>query len=95
MEKLGALDMDKVCERILVLGALFITFVASCCNLLLWIYSLSSLKFQIYHARFYDMCKGRMALDEAFRFTKLISNPTLSTFNMLMSVCAISLDLEG
>ncbi|XP_056160788.1 pentatricopeptide repeat-containing protein MRL1, chloroplastic isoform X2 [Syzygium oleosum] len=50
---------------------------------------------KIYHARFYDMCKGRKALDEAFRFTKLISNPTLSTFNMLMSVCAISLDSEG
>jgi len=87
--------MSKVGERILVLGAQSITFVASCCNLLLWIYSLSSLKFQIYHARFYDMCKGRKAVDEAFRFTKLISNPTLSTFNMLMSVCTNSLDSEG
>ncbi|KAK3412640.1 hypothetical protein EUGRSUZ_I01366 [Eucalyptus grandis] len=50
---------------------------------------------KIYHARFYDMCKGRKAVDEAFRFTKLISNPTLSTFNMLMSVCTNSLDSEG
>ncbi|XP_030523376.1 pentatricopeptide repeat-containing protein MRL1, chloroplastic isoform X2 [Rhodamnia argentea] len=50
---------------------------------------------KIYHARFYDVCKGRKAVDEAFRFTKLISNPTLSTFNMLMSVCANSLDSEG
>ncbi|CAI9104678.1 OLC1v1003401C2 [Oldenlandia corymbosa var. corymbosa] len=49
----------------------------------------------IYHARFFQACKRQKAIKEAFRFTKLIPNPTLSTFNMLMSVCAIAQDLEG
>lgn len=51
--------------------------------------------FQVYHARFFQACKSQKAVKEAFRFTKLIPNSTLSTFNMLMSVCASSHDLEG
>lgn len=50
---------------------------------------------QIYHASFFKACKKQRAVKEAFRFTKLILNPTLSTFNMLMSVCASSQDIEG
>lgn len=51
--------------------------------------------FQVYHAGFFKACKTQKAVKEAFCFTKLIPNPTLSTFNMLMSVCASSQDLEG
>ncbi|CAH8380213.1 unnamed protein product [Eruca vesicaria subsp. sativa] len=50
---------------------------------------------KIYHASFFKLCKKQRAVKEAFRFTKLIPNPTLSTFNMLMSVCASSQDIEG
>ncbi|KAM7257401.1 hypothetical protein ACFE04_013142 [Oxalis oulophora] len=50
---------------------------------------------KIYHAKFFQFCKVRKALKEAYRFTKLIPNPTLSTFNMLMSVCANCQDSEG
>ncbi|KAJ4965436.1 hypothetical protein NE237_017285 [Protea cynaroides] len=50
---------------------------------------------EIYHAKFFKACKSQKAVKEAFRFTKLIVNPTLSTFNMLLSVCANSQDLDG
>ncbi|VYS64912.1 unnamed protein product [Arabidopsis thaliana] len=50
---------------------------------------------KIYHASFFKACKKQRAVKEAFRFTKLILNPTMSTFNMLMSVCASSQDIEG
>ncbi|XP_057963761.1 pentatricopeptide repeat-containing protein MRL1, chloroplastic [Malania oleifera] len=50
---------------------------------------------KVYHARFFKTCKSQKAGKEAFRFMKLIPNPTLSTFNMLMSVCASSQDSEG
>ncbi|KAI3446198.1 hypothetical protein Pfo_002863 [Paulownia fortunei] len=50
---------------------------------------------KVYHARFFEVCKSQKAVKEAFRFTRLIPNPTLSTFNMLMSVCARSQDSEG
>ncbi|XP_059314334.1 pentatricopeptide repeat-containing protein MRL1, chloroplastic isoform X1 [Lycium ferocissimum] len=49
---------------------------------------------KVYHAGFFQVCKSQKAVKEAFRFTKLIQNPTLSTFNMLLSVCASSRDLE-
>ncbi|CAM8981337.1 unnamed protein product [Rhodiola kirilowii] len=50
---------------------------------------------KVYHSRFFQTCKSQKSVIEAFRFANLISNPTLSTFNMLMSVCASSQDLEG
>ncbi|XP_042004136.1 pentatricopeptide repeat-containing protein MRL1, chloroplastic-like isoform X1 [Salvia splendens] len=50
---------------------------------------------KIYHSRFFDVCKRQKAVKVAFRFARLIRNPTLSTFNMLMSVCASSQDSEG
>lgn len=50
---------------------------------------------KVYHAGFFKVCKCQKAVNEAFCFTKLIPNPTLSTFNMLMSVCASSQDSEG
>ncbi|KZV53463.1 Pentatricopeptide repeat-containing protein [Dorcoceras hygrometricum] len=50
---------------------------------------------KVYHVRFFDVCKRQRAVKEAFRFIKLIPNPTLSTFNLLMSVCAGSQDSEG
>ncbi|KHF99163.1 Pentatricopeptide repeat-containing protein [Gossypium arboreum] len=50
---------------------------------------------KVYHAKFFKICSKQKAVKEAFRFTKLIANPTLSTFNMLMSVCGCSKDSEG
>ncbi|KAM1043805.1 hypothetical protein ACFX13_035788 [Malus domestica] len=50
---------------------------------------------KVYHARFFENCKSKKAVDEAFRFIELIPNPTLSTYNMLMTVCASSQDSEG
>ncbi|KAM3743318.1 hypothetical protein ACB098_07G135700 [Castanea mollissima] len=50
---------------------------------------------KVYHVRFFEACKRKKAIKEAFRYTKLIPNPTLSTFNMLMLVCASSQDSEG
>ncbi|CAL5402224.1 unnamed protein product [Camellia sinensis] len=50
---------------------------------------------KIYHTGFFKNCQRKRAVKEAFRFTKMIPNPTLSTFNMLMSVCASSQDSEG
>ncbi|XP_057997385.1 pentatricopeptide repeat-containing protein MRL1, chloroplastic isoform X2 [Hevea brasiliensis] len=50
---------------------------------------------KIYHAKFFKICKIQKAVKEAFRFCKLVPNPTLSTFNMLMSVCASSQDSKG
>ncbi|KAG8644008.1 hypothetical protein MANES_11G088413v8 [Manihot esculenta] len=50
---------------------------------------------KIYHAKFFKTCKIQKAVKEAFLFCKLVPNPTLSTFNMLMSVCASSQDSEG
>ncbi|KAL9414692.1 hypothetical protein AB3S75_043034 [Citrus x aurantiifolia] len=50
---------------------------------------------KLYHARFFNVCKSQKAIKEAFRFFKLVPNPTLSTFNMLISVCASSKDSEG
>ncbi|KAK9677765.1 hypothetical protein RND81_11G165200 [Saponaria officinalis] len=50
---------------------------------------------KIYHAKFFNLCRGQKAVKEAFSFAKLIPNPTLSTFNMLMSVCSAAQDSEG
>ncbi|XP_010255161.1 PREDICTED: pentatricopeptide repeat-containing protein MRL1, chloroplastic isoform X2 [Nelumbo nucifera] len=50
---------------------------------------------KVYHAKFFNTCKSQKAVNEAFRFIKLISNPTMSTFNMLLSVCASCQDSDG
>ncbi|XP_010530793.1 PREDICTED: pentatricopeptide repeat-containing protein MRL1, chloroplastic isoform X2 [Tarenaya hassleriana] len=50
---------------------------------------------KIHHASFFKICKKKKAAKEAFRFIKLVPNPTLSTFNMLMSVCSSSQDIKG
>ncbi|KAK7264209.1 hypothetical protein RJT34_31814 [Clitoria ternatea] len=50
---------------------------------------------KVYHAKFFNTCKKRKAVKEAFDYIRLIPNPTLSTFNMLMTVCANSQDSEG
>ncbi|KAF6166538.1 hypothetical protein GIB67_005400 [Kingdonia uniflora] len=50
---------------------------------------------KIYHVKFFNTCKTQKAVKVAFRFTRLITNPTLSTFNMLLSVCANSQYSEG
>ncbi|CAH9125091.1 unnamed protein product [Cuscuta epithymum] len=50
---------------------------------------------KVYHAGFFQACRNEKAVSEAFRFTKLIHNPTLSTFNLLLSVCASCQDLEA
>ncbi|XP_038901397.1 pentatricopeptide repeat-containing protein MRL1, chloroplastic isoform X2 [Benincasa hispida] len=49
---------------------------------------------KIYHGKFFNICKSKKAVQEAFQYTALIPNPTLSTFNMLMSVCASSQDSD-
>lgn len=50
---------------------------------------------KIYHAKFFNACKRHQAVEEAFRFMKLIKDPLLSTFNQLLGVCARAKDLEG
>nr|XP_010920272.1 pentatricopeptide repeat-containing protein MRL1, chloroplastic isoform X2 [Elaeis guineensis] len=50
---------------------------------------------KVHHTSFLKACKGQKALKEAFRFSKLIRNPSMSTFNMLLSVCASSQDFDG
>ncbi|KAI3765750.1 hypothetical protein L2E82_15793 [Cichorium intybus] len=49
----------------------------------------------VYHMGFLRVCRLQKAVKEAFRFINLIPNPTLSTFNTLMSICAHSQDLDG
>uniref|UniRef100_A0ACD5TPR5 Uncharacterized protein n=1 Tax=Avena sativa TaxID=4498 RepID=A0ACD5TPR5_AVESA len=50
---------------------------------------------KIHHASFLSACKQQRAVMEAVRFCRLIENPKMSTFNMLLSVCANSQDFEG
>ncbi|XP_024542518.1 pentatricopeptide repeat-containing protein MRL1, chloroplastic [Selaginella moellendorffii] len=50
---------------------------------------------KVYHARFYQECKRQLAVEEAFRYTGLIKSPTLSTYNMLLSVCCNARDTNG
>lgn len=50
---------------------------------------------KIHHASFLNACKKQRAVPEAVRFCKLINNPKMSTFNMLLSVCANSQDFDG
>ncbi|WVZ58406.1 hypothetical protein U9M48_008682 [Paspalum notatum var. saurae] len=50
---------------------------------------------KIHHASFFSMCKKQRAVMEALRFCRLICNPKISTFNMLLSVCAHSQDFDG
>ncbi|CAJ2679490.1 unnamed protein product [Trifolium pratense] len=50
---------------------------------------------KVYHAKFFNICKKQKAVKEAFDYVRLIPNPTLSTFNMLMSVCSSSQDSEA
>ncbi|CAL9114085.1 unnamed protein product [Musa acuminata var. zebrina] len=50
---------------------------------------------KVHHMSFLKACKNKKAVKEAFQFCKLIQNPTMSTFNMLLSVCASSQDFEG
>ncbi|XP_028767985.1 pentatricopeptide repeat-containing protein MRL1, chloroplastic [Neltuma alba] len=50
---------------------------------------------KVYHAKFFNICKRQKAVREAFEYIKLVPNPKLSTFNMLMSVCSSAQDSEG
>ncbi|XP_020262780.1 pentatricopeptide repeat-containing protein MRL1, chloroplastic isoform X2 [Asparagus officinalis] len=50
---------------------------------------------KVHHMKFLKSCKSQKAIKEAFRFCKLIQKPTLSTFNMLLSVCASAQDFDG
>ncbi|XP_020598336.1 pentatricopeptide repeat-containing protein MRL1, chloroplastic isoform X2 [Phalaenopsis equestris] len=50
---------------------------------------------KVHHISFLNACKSQKAVKEAFRFCKLINKPTVSTFNMLLSVCANSQDFDG
>ncbi|XP_044968593.1 pentatricopeptide repeat-containing protein MRL1, chloroplastic isoform X1 [Hordeum vulgare subsp. vulgare] len=50
---------------------------------------------KLHHASFLSACKKQRAVMEAVRFCRLIENPKMSTFNMLLSVCANSKDFEG
>uniref|UniRef100_J3N1B7 PROP1-like PPR domain-containing protein n=1 Tax=Oryza brachyantha TaxID=4533 RepID=J3N1B7_ORYBR len=50
---------------------------------------------KIHHASFLNACKKQRAVMEAVHFCRLINNPKMSTFNMLLSVCANSQDFDG
>ncbi|WOL09660.1 pentatricopeptide repeat-containing protein MRL1, chloroplastic [Canna indica] len=50
---------------------------------------------KVHHMSFLKACKSQKAVKEAFQFCKLIQNPKMSTFNMLLSVCASSQHFEG
>ncbi|KAI5055020.1 hypothetical protein GOP47_0030165 [Adiantum capillus-veneris] len=50
---------------------------------------------QVRHKKFYDTCKKHKAVNEAFRFTRLIKKPSLVHFNQLLSVCASANNLDG
>ncbi|BBN05937.1 protein MpPPR_28 [Marchantia polymorpha subsp. ruderalis] len=50
---------------------------------------------KIHQSRFFNSCKKQKAVREAFRFTRLLSRPTLQTFNMLISVCREARDVDG
>ncbi|XP_020088204.1 pentatricopeptide repeat-containing protein MRL1, chloroplastic [Ananas comosus] len=50
---------------------------------------------KVHQKSFLNACKSQKAVKEAIRFGKLIRNPTMSTFNMLLSVCASSQDFDG
>ncbi|KAG8095408.1 hypothetical protein GUJ93_ZPchr0012g22106 [Zizania palustris] len=50
---------------------------------------------KIHHASFLNACKKQRAVMEAIHFCRLIENPKMSTFNMLLSVCANSQDFDG
>lgn len=50
---------------------------------------------KVHHTKFLKACRSQRAVTEAFKFCKLILKPTLSTFNMLLSVCASSQNFDG
>ncbi|KAL3694989.1 hypothetical protein R1sor_008640 [Riccia sorocarpa] len=50
---------------------------------------------KIIHSKFFKTCQAKRAVKEAFRFFRLIGKPTLSTYNMLISVCREARDVDG
>ncbi|BFI30967.1 protein MpPPR_29 [Marchantia polymorpha subsp. ruderalis] len=50
---------------------------------------------KIHQSRFFKTCQSQKAVKEAFRFTRLISRPTLNTYNMLISVCREARDVDA
>ncbi|CAM6108523.1 unnamed protein product [Calypogeia fissa] len=50
---------------------------------------------KVYHANFFKACQQQNAVKEAFRFMRLLSRPTLSSYNMLLSVCRDARDVDG
>ncbi|XP_038973233.1 pentatricopeptide repeat-containing protein MRL1, chloroplastic isoform X4 [Phoenix dactylifera] len=82
MERKGLLDMDKVIPLSCILSP--VCLLIDFCQF-----------FQVHHTSFLKACKSQKAVKEAFRFCKLIRNPSMSTFNMLLSVCASSQDFDG
>ncbi|XP_072954156.1 pentatricopeptide repeat-containing protein MRL1, chloroplastic isoform X1 [Typha angustifolia] len=50
---------------------------------------------KVHHTSFLNACKSQKTVKEAIRFSRLIKNPKMSTFNMLLSVCASSQDFNG
>ncbi|KAL2632785.1 hypothetical protein R1flu_004264 [Riccia fluitans] len=50
---------------------------------------------KIHHSKFFKACQAKKAVKEAFRFMRLIGKPTLSTYNMLISVCREARDVDG
>ncbi|KAK4491435.1 hypothetical protein RD792_002184 [Penstemon davidsonii] len=49
---------------------------------------------KVYHVRFFEGCKSQKAVKEAFRFTRLIRNPTLSAFQVLQHVQEAGLNAD-
>lgn len=54
------------------------------------------LDLQVNHFRFYEACKRKRAVKEAFTFLKLLrSESTLRNYTMLLSVCCHAQDIDG
>jgi hypothetical protein len=50
---------------------------------------------QVYHAKFFKTCQKQNAVREAFRFMRLLSKPSLSSYNLLLCVCRDARDVDG
>ncbi|CAN6311475.1 unnamed protein product [Urochloa humidicola] len=87
----GTLDYSRIYNSFLIDGRL-----KDCLDLLESMEKNGLLDMKkIHHASFFSMCKKQRAVLEALRFCRLIDNPKISTFNMLLSVCANSEDFDG
>eukprot|EP00249_Psilotum_nudum_P024933 c29325_g1_i2 orf=411-3923(-) len=50
---------------------------------------------KLFHSKFFHACKRNQAVKEAFRFLQLIGTPSLSSYNLFLSVCLAAKDVDG